>query len=125
MSFRATVPALYCEVLSTSPASVPRGSFSSAQPSSPVHGGPTQFSPWGERYRGVAASNRLEGKLRLSCVVPYEPPVILAACLHPRSSCVCWGRHHHHRRHDLASCLRNRLHHLYLGHRPPVHRFRH
>ena len=27
--------------------------------------------------------------------------------------------------HDLASCLRNRLHHLYLGRRPPVHRFRH
>ena len=98
---------------------MPRGSFSSAQPSSPVHGGPTQFSPWGERYRGVAASDRSEGKLRLSCVVPYEPPVISAACLHPRSSCVCWGRHRHHRRHDLASCLRNRLHHLYLGRRPP------
>ena len=104
---------------------MPRGSSSSAQPSSPAHGGPTQFSPWDERCRGVAASYRSEGKLHFSCVVPYEPPVISAACPHPRSSCVCWGRHHHHRRHDLASCLRNRLHHLYLGRRPPVHRSRH
>ena len=104
---------------------MPRGSFSSTQPSSPAHGGPTQFSPWGERYRGVAASDRSEGKLHLSCGVPYEPPVVSAACLHPRSSCVCWGRHHHHHHHGLASCLRNRLHHLYLGRRPPVHRSRH
>ena len=102
---------------------MPRGSSSSAQPSSPAHGGPTQFSPWDERCRGVAASYRSEGKLHFSCVVPYEPPVISAACPHPRSSCACWGRHHHH--HGLASCLRNRLHHLYLGRRPPVHRSRH
>ena len=61
--------------------------------------------------------------LRLSFGVLYEPPVVSAACPHLRSSCVCWGRHHHH--HGLASCLRNRLHHLYLGRRPPVHRFLH
>ena len=119
-------PLCTCGVLSASPASVPRGSFSSAQPSSPAHGGPTQFSPWGERYRGVAASDRSVGKLHLSCVVPYEPPAVSAACLRPRSSCVCWGRHHHHH-HGLASCLRNRLHrhHLCLGRRPRVHRLRH
>ena len=102
---------------------MPRGSSSSAQPSSPAHGGPTPFSPWGERCRGVAASDRSEGRLRLSFGVLYEPPVVSAACPHLRSSYVCWGRHHHH--HGLASCLRNRLHHLYLGRRPPVHRSRH
>ena len=102
---------------------MPRGSSSSAQPSSPAHGGPTQFSPWGERCRGVAASDRSEGRLRPSCGALYEPPVVSAACLHPRSSCVCWGHHHHH--HGLASCLRNHLHHLYLGRRPPVHHSRH
>ena len=45
------------EVLLASPASVPRGSFSSAHPSSLVHGGPTRFSPWDERCKGVAASD--------------------------------------------------------------------
>ena len=113
-----------CGVLPASPASVPRGSFSSAHPSNPVHVGPARFSLSGERCRGVAASNRLEGKLRPSCVVPCEPPVVSAAYLHPQSSCVCWGRHHHHHRHDLTSSLQNRLHHLYLGRRHRVHRSR-
>ena len=123
MSFRATVPLCTCGVLFASPASVPRGSSSSVQPSSPAHGGPTPFSPWGERCRGVAASDRSEGRLCLSFGVLYEPPVVSAAYPHLRSSCACWGRHHHH--HGLASCLRNRLHHLYLGRRPPVHRSHH
>ena len=104
---------------------MPRGSSSSAHPSSPAHGGPTQFSPWDERCRGAAASYQLEGKPRPSFGAPYEPSVVLAACPHLQSSFVCWDRHRHHHRHDLASCLRNRLHHLYLGRRPPVHRSRH
>ena len=44
---------------------------------------------------------------------PYVPSVVLAACPHLQSSFVCWDRHRHHHRHDLASCLLNRLHHLY------------
>ena len=62
--------------------------------------------------------------LWLSCVVLCEPLVSSVVRLHSPSSCVCWGRHRHHRRHDLTSCLWNRLHHLYLGRRPRVHRSR-
>ena len=115
MSFRAAVSTLYLWGFISLPCILPRGSFSSAHPSSPVRGDLIWFSPWGERYRGVAASDRLEDKLCPSCVVLYEPPAVSAAHLHPRSSCVCWGHHHHHRCHNLASCLQNRLHHLYWG----------
>ena len=117
-------PLCTCGALSTSPASVPRRSFSSAHPSSPVRGDPIRFSLWGEKYRELAAFDQWEGKLCPSYVVLCEPPAVSAAHLHPLSSCVCWGRHHHHRRHDLTSCLQNRLHHLYWGRRPHGHRSR-
>ena len=110
--------------LSCSPRRSPSPPSGMAPPSSPVRGGPIQFSPWGERCRGVAASDQLGGKLCPSYMVPCEPPAVSAAHLHPLSSCVCWGCHHHHRRHDLAFCLRNRLHHLYWGRPPWVHRSR-
>ena len=100
---------------------MPCGSSFSALPPSPVRGGPIRFSLWGERYRGVVTFSRLGGKLCPSCVVPYEPPAVLAAHLNPRSSCVCWGHHLHRRRHDLASCLQTRLHHLYWGRHHHVH----
>ena len=86
MSFRATVPALYLWGFIRLPCIHASWIFlfcSSVQSS--THVGPARFSLSGERCRGVAASNRLEGKLRPSCVVLYEPPAVSAAYFHPRS----------------------------------------
>ena len=82
-------PLCTCGVLPASPASVPRGSSSSAPQSSPTHGGPARFFPSGERCRGLAASGWSGGKLCPLNVVLSGPLAVLAVHLHSLSSCVC------------------------------------
>ena len=126
MSFRATVPALYLWGFIRLPCIRASWIFlfcSSVQsstrwPNSVLSLGTRDVEGW-----QLPIDRRVSQDLSFGA--PYEPSVVLAACPHLQSSFVCWDRHRHHHRYDLASCLRNRLHHLYLGRRPPVHRSRH